>query len=113
MYNPNNWSVFLPLAEWWYNTTYHSSAKLTPYEIVYGQPPPIHLPYLPHDSQLEEIDRSFLARERVLSQLKSNLHIAVNRMKQRADKKRSKRKFDIGEWVFLKFQAYRQSSIER
>ena len=35
--SPKQWSKWLPLAEWWYNTTYHSSIKATPYEIVYGQ----------------------------------------------------------------------------
>lgn len=38
---PHTWSKWLPLAEWWYNTTFHSSIKSTPFEIVYGQPPPI------------------------------------------------------------------------
>jgi len=35
-------SKWLPLAEWWYNTTFHSSIELTPYEVVYNQPPPVH-----------------------------------------------------------------------
>ncbi|GKC27067.1 reverse transcriptase [Tanacetum coccineum] len=49
---------WLPLAEFWYNTNCHSSTKATPYEIVYGQPPPIHLPYVPGDSMVEAVDRS-------------------------------------------------------
>lgn len=44
---PQLWSRWLPLAEYWYNTSYHSATHTTPYEIVFGQPPPIHLPYLP------------------------------------------------------------------
>ncbi|CAM8943168.1 unnamed protein product [Rhodiola kirilowii] len=36
---PHLWSKWLPLAEWWYNTTFHSATQLTPYEVVYGQAP--------------------------------------------------------------------------
>lgn len=41
---PKTWSKWLPLAEWWYNTTYHSAIRCTPFEVVFGQPPPTHLP---------------------------------------------------------------------
>ncbi|TYG99871.1 hypothetical protein ES288_A10G230800v1 [Gossypium darwinii] len=41
-----NWFQWLPLAEWWYNSSFHSSIQLTPYEALYGQPPPSHMPYL-------------------------------------------------------------------
>ena len=30
------WVQWLPLAEWWYNTNYHATTKMTPYEAVYG-----------------------------------------------------------------------------
>lgn len=33
---PPFWFDWLPLAEWWYNTTSNSSTKLNPYEVVYG-----------------------------------------------------------------------------
>ena len=36
----------VPLAEWWYNTHFHTSIQLTPYEVVYNQSLPVHLPYL-------------------------------------------------------------------
>jgi len=52
--NPNQRARWLSLAEWWYNTNFHSSTQLTPYEILYGFPPPIHVPYLlPKDSTIE------------------------------------------------------------
>lgn len=86
---------------------------MTPYEVVYGQPPLLHLPYLPHESNVEAIDRSFSVREEMLRILKSNLHKAVNRMKVQADKGRSEREFKIGDWVFLKLQAYRQGTVEK
>lgn len=41
---PKEWLHCLALAEWWYNSSYHSSKQATPYKVVHGQPPPIHLP---------------------------------------------------------------------
>lgn len=34
------WARWLSLAEWWYNTNYHSSLKTTPFQALYGYPPP-------------------------------------------------------------------------
>lgn len=62
--SPGNWSCWLPLAEWWYNTNFHSSAKLTPFEIVYNQPPPVHMPYLPGETNVEAVDRSLQKRKK-------------------------------------------------
>lgn len=70
---PHSWSKWLPLAEWWYNTTYHSAIKCTPYDVIYGQPPPTHLPYLPGESSSAVIDRSMQKREEIINMLKFHL----------------------------------------
>lgn len=62
---------------------YHTSIGTTPYEVVYGQAPPIQLPYIPYDSCLDAIDCSFLKREEMLRQLKENLQKTIHRMKNR------------------------------
>ena len=108
---PKDWSKWLPLAEWWYNTTYHSSIHSTPYAIVYGQPAPTHLPYLAGDSKVEAVDRSLQAREAAVKMLKFYLQRAQNRMKQQADKKRSDRHFQPGDLVYVKLQPYRQTTV--
>lgn len=36
---PGNWSKWLALAEYWYNTTFHSTLGRTPFKVIYG-----HLP---------------------------------------------------------------------
>ena len=35
---PTEWSDWLYLAKFWFNTNYHSATKFTPYEAVYGSP---------------------------------------------------------------------------
>ena len=79
--SPQQWPKWLPLAEWWYNTTFHSAIQTTPYEVVYGQPPPIHLPYLPGESKVQLVDRSLAKIEEMLKVLKFHLQRTQNRMK--------------------------------
>ena len=36
------WLKLLSQTEWWYNTNYHSSLGMTPYQALYGHPPPMY-----------------------------------------------------------------------
>ena len=51
-------------------------------------------------------------RQQVLQILKDNLNLAQNRMKQQVDQ-RSERSFDVGDWVFLWLQPYKQMSLKQ
>ena len=66
-------ALWTPLAEWWYNTNYHSSIGITLYEVVYGRPPALHIPYVLGDSNVEAFDRSLKAREECIEVLKYHL----------------------------------------
>lgn len=52
-------------------------------------------------------------QKQVLQLLKDNLMLAQNRMKQQADQHRSERSFDVGDWVFLRLQPYKQMSLKQ
>lgn len=108
----HQWAKWLPLAEWWYNTSYHTASKMTPYEAVYGQAPPVLLPYTPNSSPVQAVDIVLRSRDQILRTLQDNLHMARNRMKQQADQHRSERSFQVGDMVFLRLQPYKQSSLK-
>lgn len=108
---PTTWSNWLSLAEWWYNTNFHSSIHTTPYDVVYGQPPSIHLPYLQGEYANLTVDRPLNAREAAKKLLQFHLTRAQNRMSQQANKYRSDRTFVVGDFVFLKLQPYRQHPL--
>jgi hypothetical protein len=42
----HQWAQWLPLVEWWYNTSYHTTTHMTPFEAVYGKNPPSVLSYM-------------------------------------------------------------------
>ncbi|GJX79439.1 gypsy/ty3 retroelement polyprotein, partial [Tanacetum coccineum] len=53
----------------------------TPFEIMYGQTPPINVPYLAGLSKVEAVDRTLKAREDVIQTVKFHLARAQNRIK--------------------------------
>ncbi|GJS19026.1 retrotransposon-related protein [Tanacetum coccineum] len=110
---PKQWMKWLSLAEWWYNTNHHSAINITPYEMVYGQTPPIHVPYVGGESKVEAVDRTLSAREEAIEVCKFHLKRAQDRMKSQADKKRTDREFQVGDWVYLKLQPDRQVTVRK
>jgi len=38
--NPKGWYKILPMAEYWYYTSFHNSAGMTPFKAVYGREAP-------------------------------------------------------------------------
>lgn len=50
---PSTWVKWLPLTEWWYNTSFHSTIKMTLFVASYEYVPPFHVPYFPKDSNIE------------------------------------------------------------
>ncbi|CAM8941132.1 unnamed protein product [Rhodiola kirilowii] len=51
-----NWVDLLPLAEYSYNTAWHSSIGMTPFEAVYGRKAAEVIPYINGDSKVSAID---------------------------------------------------------
>ncbi|GJY57505.1 retrotransposon-related protein [Tanacetum coccineum] len=110
---PKERTKWLPMAEFWYNTKFHSSTKTSPSESVYGQTPPQYVIYEAGVCRVEEVDRTLVAREQAIQLLQFHLKRAQNKMKSMADKHTSDREFNEGDWVYLKLQPYRQVTVRQ
>ena len=59
-----------------------------------------------------EVDETFRVQDQTLELLHTNLDVAQNRMKQVYDKKHNDKELEVGDWIYLKLQSYRQRSVE-
>jgi len=107
----SKWCSWLPLAEFWYNSTHHSAVGRSPFEALYG--------YMPRHFGISAVDSieprelaDWLNDRQVMTDLiHQHLSRAKERMKRQADKKRSERQFQIGDMVFVKLQLYVQTTL--
>lgn len=107
---PQKWALWLPLAEYWYNTAYHSALGKSPFEVLYGHSPR-QLGISSSDCASPDLEAWLKERATMTELLKQQLVRAQQRMKVQADKKRSERRFEEGDMVYLKLQPYIQSSV--
>jgi hypothetical protein len=104
----------MSLAEFWYNSSFHSTLGKTPFEVLYGYAPR-HLGLSAEMMGAEVPDLNEWLSERSLMQdlVRQHLLRAQARMKRQSNKYRSERSFAVGDWVFLKLQPYAQASVAR
>ena len=108
---PKQWAKWLSLVEWWYNTTYHTTLQMTPFEVLYGYLPP-HLTIPQIETTIDRDVSEFLQERRLAMQIiKTRLQEAQQRMKHYADKHITERSFEVGDWVFLRLQPYKQTTL--
>nr|GEX31103.1 peroxidase 64 [Tanacetum cinerariifolium] len=107
------WSRWLSWAEYWYNTSYHTSSKATPFKILYGRDPPKIIPYETSSAPTFEVDKYLEERDWVLDDLRKNLLKAQQIMKAQSDSHRRDVQFLVGDMVFLKLRPYRQRSLSK
>lgn len=97
---PKKWFRWWALAEFWYNTAYHSALERSPFEVLYGHPPRHFGVSSTAECAVPDLDKWLKERAVISSLLRQHLLRAQQRMKFQADKKRSDREFATGDWVF-------------
>ena len=110
---PRQWFAYLSWTKFWYNTTYHASIGMTPFEALYGRPPPEIPKYQDGTSAVNEVDLMLRSRNKVMGQLKENLQATNNRMKQFTYGNCRDIEYQVGDYVYLKLQPHRQQSVFR
>jgi hypothetical protein len=97
--SPKRWKSWLPLAEIWYNTSYHTALGCSPFKALYGYEHDSGM-VLPVDATLSsEAVESIKEHNTHMLLLKEHLLKAQNRMKLQADRQRSDRSFQVGDQI--------------
>ncbi|WVZ24643.1 hypothetical protein V8G54_003187 [Vigna mungo] len=94
-HKPSFWFKFLPWVEYHYNTSIHSGSGLSPFEVMFGKQPPSIPHYIEGSSSNDGC----------------NIVLSSLRMKKNVDAKRRDLNLEVGSWVYVKLQPYRQISI--
>lgn len=109
---PCRWKRWLPMAEFWYNSSHHSAIGCSPFKALYGVDPNFGaLPNLFNTTTPASLHELAAEHQQFTEMLKEHLLHAQHRMKHQADRKRTEREFSVGDQVLLKLQPYVQSSV--
>jgi hypothetical protein len=108
---PKKWCDWLPAVELWYNCSYHTTIKMSPFEALYEYPPPLIQELTIPCNATAETQVTLLEKDHMIKSLQQNMLQAQQRMKKYADMNRTERSFDIGEMVYLKMQPYRETAL--
>ncbi|GJS39134.1 reverse transcriptase domain-containing protein [Tanacetum coccineum] len=102
-----SWDVHLPLVEFLYNNSYHSSVRCAPFEALYGRK------YRSLILWAEVGEGQLIVPELVqettekISQIKDRLKAARDCQKSYADKRRKPLEFSVGDYVLLKVSPWK------
>ena len=102
-----NWDDHLPLVEFTYNNSFHSSVKMVPYHALHGKK--CRMP----SCWLEAGEKQFMGPEIVhqtakkLKVIRERMLVAQDRQKSYADKKRQPISFEVGDSVSLKVSSWK------
>jgi hypothetical protein len=66
---PRSWVDWLSWAEYYCNTSFHTALHATPFEVVYGRPPPPILPYTVGSAKTEATDALLRSRDEMLAEV--------------------------------------------
>lgn len=103
-----HWDSHLPLIEFSYNNSYHSSIKAAPYEALYGRKCRTPVCWMEvGEKQLVGPEIIQQTADKV-TQIRERLKVAQDRQKSYADKRRKPIEFQIGDKVLLKVSPWKR-----
>lgn len=99
---PRDWVDWLPWAEFCYNSSFHSALRTTPFQVVYGRPPPSLLPYERGTAATEDLDAMLVRRDEYLAEVRDRLLQAQQYSRKHYDAHHHALEFAVGDWVLLR-----------
>lgn len=99
---PWSWLRWLPWAEYCFSTSYQSALRTSPFQVVYGRPPPTLMSYQPGLARVVAVDKLLLQRDEFLVDIRERLLQAQDYMKSSHDKLHCDSAFQEGDWVWLR-----------
>lgn len=110
---PKKWVEWLPQAQHWYNTAFHTALGKSPYEVLFARQPTQFGLVDVGTSIVPDVQVWLRERAHLSEFLHQQLTRAQQRMKHQADKHHSERHFEVGDMVYLKLQPYVQMTVAR
>ncbi|MCO5581671.1 hypothetical protein L7F22_035560 [Adiantum nelumboides] len=104
------WEQYLPLVEYAYNNTVHSSIGKAPFEIVEGGkkvPPILHT-----KDKIFEADKYVQDMDEMYKKVKVALEKTQAKQKKAADRHRREVVLSLGDWVLLRFEKARLKKMK-
>jgi len=99
---PRSWLRWLPWTEFCYNSSYQTALRATPFEVVYGRPPPTMASYQPGVARVTALDKQLKERDVFLQEIRDRLLAAQVTMKQYYDKGHRDVAMQVGDWAWLR-----------
>nr|GEU95565.1 hypothetical protein [Tanacetum cinerariifolium] len=102
-----SWDVHLPLVDFSYSNSYHSSVRYTSFEALYGRKR--RSPIMWAEVEEWQLIGPKLVQENTekISQIKDRLKVTRDRQKSYADKRRKPLEFSVGDYVLLKVSPWK------
>ena len=107
MNDPTKWEDYLHLADFAYNNDYHTSSKMSPFEVLYGRKCRTPVTW---DSPMHRLmlgPNLLKNLEHLVTKVQVNLQEAQDRQKSYTDKKIKDKDYQIGNHVYLKLKGKR------
>jgi hypothetical protein len=90
---PRQWRALLPMAEFWYNSTFHTALGCSHFKALYGHEPNLGaMPVVEEDSPVAGV---LADRTAQVDTIKQHLAAAQNRMEMYEDSKRTEGQFQV------------------
>lgn len=95
---PSKWSQLLSLAEFWYNTNFHSALQKSHFQVLYGHEPR-HFGIGVESCAVPDLEEWLHESQVMTGLLKQQLLRVQQCVKSQADKHQTERSFEVGDLV--------------